>query len=86
MTDKTHEHHDEDIGCLEAIEWLYAYLDGEIKDPGLVAQVEYHLDHCRSCFSRTEMERALAARLRDASGAEASDELKARVDTLLDKL
>ena len=86
MTDKTHEHHGDDIGCLEAIEWLYAYLDGEIDDPGLVSQVEFHLDHCRSCFSRSEMERVLAARLRDAGGAQAPNEFRARVDKLLDKL
>lgn len=85
MSDKTHTHHDDDIGCLEAIEWLYAYLDGEIDDPALIAQVEFHLDHCRSCFSRTEMERALTAHLRDSGASEAPEALKNRVDKLLGK-
>ena len=37
-----------DIGCLRAIEALYAYLDGELEDPGSIEEVEHHLSHCRS--------------------------------------
>ena len=76
----------DEIGCLQAIESLYAYLDGELDDPQTVANVEHHLGHCRSCYSRTELERALTARMRRLGGARASEGLQTRLRELLDKL
>jgi len=85
MSDITnHPGHDNDeIGCLEAIEWLYAWLDGELDDTS-VRQLEQHIAHCQSCYSRREMERALTERIRESSGKRASPELRDRLDRLLD--
>jgi hypothetical protein len=47
-----------DIGCLEAMEFFYAWLDNEL-DGKDVADFEHHLSHCKSCWSRAEVERAL---------------------------
>jgi hypothetical protein len=55
-SDKTGHGHD-DIGCLEAIEAFYSYLDGELSDPQAIEDFEHHMSHCRSCFSRAEVER-----------------------------
>jgi anti-sigma factor (TIGR02949 family) len=74
-----------EIGCLEAIEALYAYLDGELDDPQAIASVEHHLGHCRSCYSRTEMERALSERMRRLAGSHAPEGLQTRLRELLDK-
>ncbi len=81
-----HEHDDghEDVGCLEAIEWLYAWLDGEL-DQDSIAQLERHVAHCQSCFSRREMERALTERMRETGGEQASPELRQRLERLLDE-
>lgn len=76
----------EEIGCLEAIDWLYAYLDGELKDPVTIAQIEHHLGHCRVCYSRIELERALTDRLRKSHKRDAPERLQDRVQDLLDKL
>jgi anti-sigma factor (TIGR02949 family) len=73
-----------DIGCLEAIEALYAWLDGELEDPATVAGIEQHLSHCSSCCSRVEMERALTARIRKSPGTRASKALQSRMKDLLD--
>ena len=59
-----------DIGCLQAIEAFYAYLDGELDDPESIADFEHHLGHCRSCFSRIEMEKALNERMRKTAKRE----------------
>jgi anti-sigma factor RsiW len=59
----------EEIGCLEAIEWLYAWLDGELDDPASIAQLEEHLQHCRSCWSRSKLERALTERIQQGAQA-----------------
>ena len=59
-----HDHHDHsDIGCLEAIEGLYALLDGEISDPRTVEQIETHVAHCRSCFSRAQVEQIITEKI-----------------------
>lgn len=73
-----------DMGCLEAIEALYAYLDGELKDPESIAEFEHHMSHCRSCYSRAEVERLLTEQLRTASGSHASERLKKRLQDLMD--
>jgi len=83
----------EDMGCLEAIETLYAWLDNEL-DPSQAASFEHHLKHCKSCFSRAELERALTGHIRRSSGIETADggqsaapaSLQNRLDKLLKEL
>ena len=76
----------DDIGCLEAIEALYAYLDGEIHDPAQLRAIEHHLGHCRSCFTRMELERTLTSHARKAATGKAPEALQQRLQALLDKL
>lgn len=86
MTDAKDKPHPDDIGCLEAINGLYAYLDGEMNDPQAVAKFERHLDHCRSCYSRLELENALAEHIRKSAKGHASDRLHKRLRDLIDGL
>ena len=85
--DQQHSH-ESDIGCLEAIEGLYAWLDKEIDDEDTIKEIEEHIRHCQSCYSRAEMEKALTERIRKSSRLEDSDTdldaLKNRVNKLLD--
>ena len=74
-----------DIGCLRAIEAFYAYLDGELDDPESIADFEHHLGHCRSCFSRVEMEKALNRRMQQSAKKESPEALRDRVSKLMDK-
>jgi anti-sigma factor (TIGR02949 family) len=73
-----------DGDCLEAFDHLYAYLNGELKDPDAVAMIEQHLDHCRSCFSRAQVEREINARLQSAPKSEVPDSLQERLKKLID--
>ena len=82
----THGTDKDDIGCLQAIEALYAYLDGEIENPDELRAIEHHLGHCRSCFSRMELERTLANHARESAASKAPDALQERLKGLLDKL
>jgi anti-sigma factor (TIGR02949 family) len=84
MSDAREESGPGEIGCLEAIEALYAYLDGEVHDPQSLARIEHHLGHCRSCFSRMEIERALTAHVRKSRRSRAPAALQARLRNLLD--
>jgi anti-sigma factor (TIGR02949 family) len=74
-----------DSACLEAMDHLYAYLNGALDDrPERIALVEHHLGHCRSCFSRAEMERILNERLKESGQGKAPDSLKRRLRKLMD--
>ncbi len=72
-----------DIGCLQAIEAFYAYLDGELDDPDSIADFEHHADHCRSCFSRIEIERALNQRIQKTAKHSSPEVLRDRVAELM---
>jgi anti-sigma factor (TIGR02949 family) len=80
----SHGHAHDDIGCLEAIEWLYAWLDGELESDS-IEQLEHHLEHCQSCYTRHEMERALTARIKETSGEKTPPSLQDRLNRILDE-
>jgi anti-sigma factor (TIGR02949 family) len=80
------KHHHDDIGCLEAIEALYAYLDGELGDEVTIEQVEDHMAHCRSCYSRKDVERALTEHSRRTHQQAAPAELQSRLKKLMEDL
>jgi anti-sigma factor (TIGR02949 family) len=75
----------EDIGCLEAIEAFYAYLDGELSDPKSVADFEHHMGHCRSCFSRADVEKMLTERMRESANNQVPQELRSRLRRLMEE-
>jgi anti-sigma factor (TIGR02949 family) len=72
--------------CEEIRELLGAYLDGELGDPEVLSRLEAHLGHCRSCYSRAEMEKALNERMAGSARVEVPPALRQRVRDLLDKL
>lgn len=75
-----------DSDCLEAFDHLYAYLNGELKDEVTLAKIEHHLGHCKSCFSRAQMERELNERMKKSGKDKAPETLKKRLDDLIDDL
>lgn len=75
-------HDEREIGCEEAIRRLAQYLDGELGDRKS-AEVERHLETCRSCWSQAEFERRLRERLADLRRERVSDEYERRIRTLI---
>ena len=75
----------EDIDCLEAINGLYAWLDGEMTDAEELARFEHHLGHCRSCFSRRELELALSERIKRETREQTPKRIKKRLKNLIEK-
>ena len=86
MTGDTDKPGSEEIDCLEAIDNLYAYLDGELDDRAVLEKFEAHLSHCRSCYSRAEMEKALNRRIGQAGRGDVPESLRHRLRGLIDKL
>ena len=83
---KTKDTHQHDIGCLQAIEAFYAYLDGEIEDPKSIGEFEHHMRHCRSCYSRADVEKLLNQRIADSAKAKTPEMLQNRLRSLLDEI
>ena len=84
MTNKSDKPEVQDSDCLEAFDHLYAYINGELKDPGAVAMIEHHLDHCRSCFSRAQIEREINERLKQSGKKATPPSLQKRLKKLID--
>jgi anti-sigma factor (TIGR02949 family) len=68
--------------CAEALRLLLAYLDREL-DEHADAQIERHLDTCRSCYSRAEFERRLKAGIKDLGREPVHPELSNRITRLI---
>ncbi|MCG7893034.1 MAG: zf-HC2 domain-containing protein [Candidatus Thiodiazotropha taylori] len=81
---RSHEIIDSD--CLEAFDHVYAYINGEIEDQQTLAKIEHHLSHCKSCFTRAEMERKINQRLKTAKESSPPEVLKKRLKHLIDDL
>ena len=86
MNDRDDKLPPDDIGCLEAIEALYAYIDGEVEDDLSIAKVEKHMTHCHSCYSRAQIEKALTQHMKRSSRSRASQGLQNRLRDLVGKL
>lgn len=73
------------ITCAEAVEHLWAYLDGVVDEPSRAA-IDEHLSFCRRCCGEAEF----AAELRAFMAAQAAEELpadvRARLSATLDRL
>lgn len=90
MSNEKH-HHDhnndvEEIDCLEAIDNLYAYLDGELNDEKALVKFRKHLGHCRSCYSRSEMEGIINERIKEKGKGKMPESLKNRLRGFMDDL
>jgi anti-sigma factor (TIGR02949 family) len=83
MNTKDDQHHD--IGCLQAIEAFYAYLDGELEDPKSIEEFEDHMKHCRSCYSRADVEKLLNRRISESAKTQAPKMLQNRLRKLMDE-
>lgn len=88
---KYHDHHEqgddvEEIDCLEAIDNLYAYLDGELTDKETLAKFKSHLGHCKSCYSRSELEGVINERIKESGKDKTPEKLKNRINSFLDDL
>lgn len=68
--------------CEDALRLLAAHLDCELEAP-VNAEVERHLQVCRSCYSRAEFEKRLKASLSELGREDIRPELADRVRTLI---
>lgn len=68
--------------CSEALRLLATHLDREL-DSDTHAEMEHHLETCRSCYSRAEFEARLKDNLAELGNEPVPAELSARLQTLV---
>jgi anti-sigma factor (TIGR02949 family) len=68
--------------CTEALRLLAAHLDGELDDHKH-AEMERHLDTCRSCYSRSEFEQRLKVIIAELAEEPVPPDVATRVRTLV---
>jgi mycothiol system anti-sigma-R factor len=73
------------ITCAEAVERLWAYLDGTLTDEEKGA-LEEHLGFCRVCCGEVEFARELRGFLARSAAEELPDDVRARLIETLDDL
>ena len=56
---------DQGMGCREALERVYDFMDGEI-DPDEAARVEEHFQLCARCYPHLKLEECFRRRMREA--------------------
>ena len=86
MSNTTDKHDIEEIECLEAIDSLYAYLDGELTDEDTLAKFKQHLNHCTSCYTRSELEGVISERIKTSGIQKSPESLQERLNKLMDEL
>lgn len=86
MSSNTNEPEIEEIDCLEAIDSLYAYLDGELNDEESLAKFKQHLSHCRSCYTRSELEGVINERIKVSGKNKSPASLQNRLRHLIEDL
>lgn len=86
MNDQTDNPEVEEIECLEAIDSLYAYLDGELDNEETLTRFKHHLNHCKSCHTRSELEGVISERIKRSEKEKAPDSLQNRLRNLMDNL
>lgn len=66
------------LRCEEAVRKLAFYLDGELSADER-AEIEHHLETCRSCYSRAEFEKRLKKQLQALRDRSADPGLEERI-------
>jgi len=66
------------LNCREAIEQLWAYIDGELAE-GDARGVKTHLEACRGCYPHYDFQKAFCAFLRQHAQAPVPANLRRRV-------
>jgi mycothiol system anti-sigma-R factor len=73
------------ISCAEAVERLWAYLDGALTADDKAA-LEEHLGFCRVCCGEAEFAHELRGFLARSAGEELPDDVRARLIASLEEL
>lgn len=71
--------------CSEAIDRLYAYLDGELDEPR-VAEVRAHLEHCAPCLEAFDFEAELRKVVVSRCAEKVPQEVRLRILAVLERL
>jgi len=58
------------MNCLESLDMIFAYIDGQITDQETLDEIEEHLRHCRRCYNVVMFEKRVQSFVQDACRCE----------------
>jgi mycothiol system anti-sigma-R factor len=73
------------ITCAEAVQQLWAYLDGVVDEPSRAA-IDEHLSFCRRCCGEAEFAVELRSFMAAQAAEQLPDDVRARLAATLDRL
>jgi mycothiol system anti-sigma-R factor len=73
------------ITCAEAVQQLWAYLDGVVDEPSRAA-IDEHLSFCRRCCGEAEFAVELRSFMAALAAEQLPDDVRARLAATLDRL
>lgn len=45
------------MSCLESLDQIFAYIDGQISEKEVMEEIEEHLRHCKRCWDVVDFEK-----------------------------
>jgi mycothiol system anti-sigma-R factor len=74
-----------DNGCIEAVELLYHYIDGELSEERRLV-IRQHLDDCPPCFKAFDFEAELRTVVAHRCREQVPDHLRLRIAKAIEQL
>jgi len=71
------------MSCEKVVQGIWEFLDQEMT-PASLADVQKHLDLCRTCFSRIEFEKVLRVNLRTKTNHGCPEQLKLKIQKIIE--
>jgi anti-sigma factor (TIGR02949 family) len=71
------------MSCEKVVQSVWEFLDRDMT-PDTIAELQKHLDLCRSCFSRVEFEIALRENCRSKTNHTCPEKLKLRIRQIIE--
>jgi anti-sigma factor (TIGR02949 family) len=47
------------MDCLDSLDQIFSFIDGQIDDEELIAEIEEHIKYCRRCYDVVEFEKRI---------------------------
>jgi mycothiol system anti-sigma-R factor len=53
------------MSCLESLDQIFAYIDGQISEKEIMEEIEEHLQHCKRCWDVVDFEKRIQSFVKD---------------------
>ena len=58
------------MDCIDSLNKVFSYIDGNIKDEETLEELQEHLEHCKQCFDVVDFEKRIQVFIEDSCQCE----------------